>query len=455
MESDFANLKYKYPVTSGELTVRKDLEGYFVYDRKTKQTLLTNNDCGSFLTKCTGNFSIDKISTLISQEKQEYKKIVSKRISKLLKNLVNDKIVSLRDKETYVPIRLRKSDLRFPVDTAFLEVTKACNLKCIHCYADSPSFSSKDNSPDLKRTFCLIDKLDKIGIMQFIVTGGEPFFRKGIFDILEYISSKSMDYGVLTNATLLNRKNINRLKESDPKFVGVSFDDHREEVCNFIRGKKVYKKVLESLLELKDARLPLQTNTILFKGLNDSYGPLVNFMSFLKSIGLEARNIIFDEFLPLGEGKNKIQYQFNRTERFNLMQNLKKAFKKVFSLDFVIIQDTAPLLIRPDRYCGVGKNEIYVTDDGDMFPCPLLVDEKYKIGNIFKDDFTSVVEQSELANYFRGNEHIKNSECETCNVFDICLGGCKAKPLIFSGKLNEADLWLCAYLDKIPKKKDG
>ena len=66
-----------------------------------------------------------------------------------------------------------------------LEVTKRCNLSCIHCRASSENINYKKELTT-NEYYELLDEILKVSKPIIILTGGEPFLRSDIFDIASY-----------------------------------------------------------------------------------------------------------------------------------------------------------------------------------------------------------------------------------------------------------------------------
>ena len=90
----------------------------------------------------------------------------------------------------------------------YLFVTNDCNLRCTHCYVSSGDYVP----PREMRTdeiLGLVDQARELGAGRFLVTGGEPFMVRGIFDIIRYITAES-DMVLLTNGLFFSAKIIAR-----------------------------------------------------------------------------------------------------------------------------------------------------------------------------------------------------------------------------------------------------
>lgn len=441
-----------YPTTSGKIRIRKNFENYFISDKKIKKNITANRDLVEILKLCNGQKSISDIIFNISKEKVCGD--LSERITESLLKLKKDELICFKKEKSNVSLILREYNYKFPLDFVYLEPTRRCNFQCIHCYASSPSITKASKSiheMGTKEYFQLIDELDKAGVMAICFTGGEPFIREDIFDILKYVDSKNMEIGILTNGSILNEDKIEKLKEINPKFIRISFDSHKKEAFEKIRGKGTYSSVLKNIRKMHEARLPVEINSILFKGINDSYQDIKGLLSFLKNEGIPPENITFDEFMLEGEGKNKQHYQINRKKT---IQNIKKAFKKIFSdFEFVKKKDASFWNKYEGKgnfsgnFCGIGEETCYITAHGDITLCPALSTDEYKAGNVRKKNIKEIWENSEMFDYFRKKKYFENSECTSCGWLERCFGGCKAKSMTCFGRFNAPDLWLCTYFE--------
>ena len=114
-------------------------------------------------------------------------------------------------------------------------ITRKCNYSCDYC-------SAKDNdSQDLptKKSLEVVDKLFMLGNRNLSITGGEPYLREDIYDVIEYASSKNMKVVSVTNGSLFNSKIINRLDKTGLDVLGLGVE-------SMDRPKKAYGKHLNS-----------------------------------------------------------------------------------------------------------------------------------------------------------------------------------------------------------------
>lgn len=101
--------------------------------------------------------------------------------------------------------------------------TNQCNLNCKHCYANSNNFKSEQELTT-KEAKSLIDDLAKLNIPVLLISGGEPFMRDDIFEIIQYANKCNLRITISTNGTLIDKKMAKDLKKLCVSYVGISLD---------------------------------------------------------------------------------------------------------------------------------------------------------------------------------------------------------------------------------------
>lgn len=115
-------------------------------------------------------------------------------------------------------------------------MTRACNLKCVHCYAKA-SESSHEKELTTKEAKVMIDDLAEFGVPVLLFSGGEPLVRADLADLAKYAVGRGMRAVISTNGTLITKDKARALKDVGLSYVGVSLDG-MEEVNDHFRGKK-------------------------------------------------------------------------------------------------------------------------------------------------------------------------------------------------------------------------
>lgn len=131
-------------------------------------------------------------------------------------------------------------------------ITRRCNLKCVHCYAHAKDLSFK-NELSTKEGKILLDDLAQFGVPVILFSGGEPTIRKDLPELAAYAVSKGMRAVISTNGTLISQKMARILKDIGLSYVGISIDG-MEEINDRFRGVKgAFNAALEGIKNCKDA----------------------------------------------------------------------------------------------------------------------------------------------------------------------------------------------------------
>ena len=102
-------------------------------------------------------------------------------------------------------------------------MTKACNLKCRHCYAHATAGPAADElSTDEAKA--MIDDLAQFGSPVMLFSGGEPLMRPDLTDLANHAVKKGMRAVISTNGTLITKDKAKELKDIGLSYVGVSLD---------------------------------------------------------------------------------------------------------------------------------------------------------------------------------------------------------------------------------------
>ncbi len=131
-------------------------------------------------------------------------------------------------------------------------ITRACNLKCVHCYAHATDdATSNELSTDEGRR--MIDDLAEFGVPVLLFSGGEPLVRKDLPELAAYAVEKGMRAVISTNGTLIGRGTAQTLKQIGLSYVGISLDG-LEPVNDHFRGVKgAFSKAMTGIRNCQEA----------------------------------------------------------------------------------------------------------------------------------------------------------------------------------------------------------
>ena len=114
-------------------------------------------------------------------------------------------------------------------------LTRTCNLKCVHCYTDSAA-ATYPNELSTEQAKAVLDDLAEFKVPAVLFSGGEPLVRPDLLELAAYARSKDLHVVLSTNGTLIDREAAQRLKDQQFAYVGISLDSATPEVHDSFRG---------------------------------------------------------------------------------------------------------------------------------------------------------------------------------------------------------------------------
>ncbi len=130
-------------------------------------------------------------------------------------------------------------------------ITRRCNLSCMHCYADSHDRAYPGELATAEGR-ALIDDLASFGAPTVIFSGGEPLIRPDVFELAAYARERGLRAVLSTNGTLITEDAARRIRQAGFAYVGVSLDAIGP-LHDKIRGKKgAYAAALAGMRHCRD-----------------------------------------------------------------------------------------------------------------------------------------------------------------------------------------------------------
>ncbi|MEJ5364315.1 MAG: 12,18-didecarboxysiroheme deacetylase [Desulfosoma sp.] len=131
-------------------------------------------------------------------------------------------------------------------------MTRRCNLKCVHCYAQALDRDFPDELTTAEGK-ALLDDLAAFGCPVVLFSGGEPLLRPDLVELAAYAVAKGMRAVISTNGTLITPQVARQLKDIGLSYVGISLDG-MEEVNDRFRGVKgAFRRALDGIAACQEA----------------------------------------------------------------------------------------------------------------------------------------------------------------------------------------------------------
>ena len=198
----------------------------------------------------------------------------------------------------------------------FWELTKGCNLRCIHCRASATELSSPTDLPtDLAKE--IIDQIAEVSHPILVLSGGEPLFRKDIFELARYATEKGLRAALATNGTLVTKAVARKIVESGIKRVAISLDGADAVTHDSFRGiPGAFDAAITGFRNLQELGMSVQINTTIAR---HNAHQLPQVLELARSVGADALHTFL--LVPVGCGVDIAAEQMVPPEEYEKMLN--------------------------------------------------------------------------------------------------------------------------------------
>lgn len=319
----------------------------------------------------------------------------------------------------------------------FWELTKRCNLNCAHCRAeaDDTEYTGELETASIKR---IIDEISSNYSPILVLTGGEPLYRKDIFEIASHASGKGLRTALATNGTLINEKTAAEIKKSGIMRASISIDGSTAASHDSFRGVPgAFDGAVNGARLLKKAGVEFQFNTTITKRNADEIEKILELAISEKASALHAFMLV-----PVGCGIEIAETDMIDSQRYEeilrwFCRKSKEAgieFKATCAPHYYRIirqmakEEGRTLTFETDgmaamtRGCLAGTGVCFISHRGEVQPCGYL---PVSAGNVTQTPFREIWEDSALFNELRDFNRLKG-KCGLCEYKAVC-GGCRAR----------------------------
>jgi radical SAM protein with 4Fe4S-binding SPASM domain len=322
-------------------------------------------------------------------------------------------------------------------------LTERCNLRCRHCYQEGVS-SEELTFSEIRQGVEEIAEMVKAWAEAYEiafspsmnVTGGEPFFRSDLFEILETMAEKGFDLFLLSNGILIDRERAERLAGLSVKGVQVSLEGP-EEIHESIRGKGSFSASLKGVGHLIAAGIVVTLNMTLSE---INAGTIADMMTLTKSLGVNRLG--FSRLVPSGKGTGLLPYLLSKEKVRDLYRGIFS--RTVEGIEIVTGDPVATQMSNlgnredlgsvPLGGCAAGLSGLTILSDGSVMPCRRL---PVPIGNIREDSLRELWVSSPVLERLRDKSQYQG-KCGSCHRWAACRG-CRAIAYAYSSIQGEGN----------------
>ena len=317
-----------------------------------------------------------------------------------------------------------------PIRDAKIKITSRCNLRCRMCHYWR---NVRERALDTSRWKTVLDELVAASCRKIHVSGGEPFLRRDLLDILEHGAAAGLKVNLTTNGTLLDKEQARRMGRGGINAVSVSVDAATAGKHDTIRGREgSFKQSLRALRWLKRfqrrGKPKLRINVVLMR---DNYKTLPDLLRLAGELGV-------DDVVPMPvdesfDGHQKLKRRqiehYNQAIASQVLE-LRQRYGFDTSPDRVFPFGTTDRDIkhskRGDYARGYHQRQLclapwlhtFIAWDGNVYLCCMTTEMMDPLGNVAEHSVASVFQGGRYARARRRFLAARPTpQCHRCDLF--------------------------------------
>ncbi|MGE5554020.1 MAG: putative heme d1 biosynthesis radical SAM protein NirJ2 [Betaproteobacteria bacterium] len=326
--------------------------------------------------------------------------------------------------------------------------TRACNLKCKHCYRDAGA--ADQNELTTAEGLKLLEEIARAGFKIMVFSGGEPLLRPDIFDLVAKAAQLGLRPVFGTNGTLLTPAIARELKKAGAVRLGISVHSPDPEFHDwFHQVPGSWQGAIDGVRCAREAGLEVQLHTTVTE---PNYERVEEITDLAVKLGCQAHHVFF--LVPTGRGKdlesemlNAIHYERLLHRILDKQREVEIELKPTCAPQFMRIARMKNIPMRFTRGCLAGTNYCVIIPNGEVNPCPYLY---LKVGNVREQPFDEMWATNPVFLKLRTMDF--GGRCGSCDHKDVC-GGCRARAFYATGGDYMAEDPWCLYRKATPVKE--
>ena len=313
---------------------------------------------------------------------------------------------------------------RVPISGS-IEVTRRCNLACVHCYNNLPLGDQEARRTELShQEHCrLIDEMAAQGCLWLLYTGGEIFARKDFLDIYGYAKRAGFLITLFTNATLINKAIAEYLSTWRPFSIEVSLYGRTAPTHDRVTGVAgSFDKTMAGVKLLMEVGQPPILKTMVLKANAHELWDMKRFVE--EDLGVEFRfDAMINPRIDLSNAPLRMRLTPEDVVELDLEEpNRRNEWVKFcdhFNRPVPHSEDGAELYV-----CGGAHNAFAIDASGGLSTCVIWHGDKF---DLRKGSFQEGWEKFLLK--VRRKKMTRRTKCVACELRSLC-GMCPANGVL-------------------------
>jgi AdoMet-dependent heme synthase len=367
----------------------------------------------------------------------------------------------------------------------FWEVTKGCNLRCIHCRATATELMSPADLPTGK-ALNIISQIAEFSNPILVLSGGEPLYRHDIFQLAEYATSRGIRTALATNGTLVTKDVAEKIKNAGIRRVSISLDGADAATHDSFRGiPGAFDAAIYGMRNLQQVGVSVQINTTIAR---HNAHQLPDVLEMARRLGADALHtfllvpvgcgvdIAAEQMVPPEEYERMLNWFYDQSleggielkatcapHYFRVMRQRRAADKmagrehsapaiadpSAIGPTDITMPGSTGISLKPSgsgghagghpgghpgdmnamtKGCLAGTGVCFISHEGEVFPCGYL---PALAGDLRKQSFAEIWNDSAVFHALRDDDNLKG-KCGCCEFRHVCMG-CRARAFAATG----------------------
>jgi radical SAM protein with 4Fe4S-binding SPASM domain len=332
--------------------------------------------------------------------------------------------------------------MSYELNQCVWELTTACNLRCKHC--GTKAGLARDNELTLEECYQVINNLAYLKCKNVSLIGGEIFLSNIWHIVAQELIKNGIETAIITNGFNVGTRELKQIQESKVKHVCVSVDG-TEKTHDYIRGQGSHSSCVKLIKKLKRKGYIVSVITTVSAWNIDD----IEKLSFvLAGCSIDAWQIQL--CAPFGRACDKASSIPKETKLSKLLDFVVE--KREAKQMFILVGDNIGYFTQHEPYirsplgkrgcfggCSAGLITIGIDSIGNVRGCEALYDERFIEGNIREKSLKDIWNSEDAFSFNRKIDlSMLSGKCASCDVRNICLGGCRSINYFSHGKLYES-----------------
>lgn len=333
-------------------------------------------------------------------------------------------------------------------------VTQRCNLKCRHCYADATAAATTNELSYLEAKDMLED-LAQFGSPVVLFSGGEPFLRSDLTELVHYATRMGLRTVISTNGTLISKQKAHDLKDAGLSYIGISLDGLEATHDEFRGIPGAFQKTMQGIANTQEAGIKVGLRLTVNRANMQQIPAIFELMR-----EREIPRVCFYHMVSAGRGQDLSATALSHAETRQALDTIidltKATHNDGYPLEVLTVDNHADgpylylRLLRENHARAAKVLELLrmnggnssglgigcISWDGTVYPDQFWRNQP--LGNVRKTLFSEIWQDAEhpLLPKLKQKKQYVTGRCRTCRFLDMCGGNLRARAQAATG-----DIW--------------